>query len=254
MNRLFSLKGKIALITGSSGGLGLTFARGLAEAGAIVIFNGRNRKKLERAEKQLRDAGHDVYVKAFDVTVEAQIRAAVEDIEANIGAIDILVNNAGVQRRGSLETIERETFEEVLDTNLTAPFLMAKHVATRMMERRRGKIINICSLMSELGRKTVGPYAASKGGLKMLTRAMAVDWAEYNSQVNGIAPGYFITEMTQPLADDPEFDAWLKKRTPAGRWGDPDELIGAALFLASDASNFVNGQIIFVDGGITAAL
>lgn len=250
----FRLDNKLALITGSSGGLGLTFARGLAEAGATVILNGRNPEKLDRAEQQLHDAGHTVHVKPFDVTVESQIQAAVTDIETNIGAIDILINNAGVQRRGSLETIERKTFAEVLDTNLTAPFLMAKHVASRMLERRRGKIINICSLMSELGRKTVGPYAAAKGGLKMLTRAMAVDWASHNIQVNGIAPGYFITEMTQPLADDPGFDAWLKKRTPAGRWGHPEELIGAAVFLASDASNFINGQIIFVDGGITAAL
>jgi len=170
MNRLFSLKGKIALITGSSGGLGLTFARGLAEAGAIVILNGRNGEKLERAADALRHAGHTVHTRAFDVTSEEKIQDAVSDIEATIGPIDILINNAGVQRRGSLETIERETFEEVLDTNLTAPFLMAKHVATRMMQRRRGKIINICSLMSELGRKTVGPYAASKGGLKMLIK------------------------------------------------------------------------------------
>ena len=161
-----------------------------------------------------------------------------------------------MQHRGSLETIEKKDFQKVLDINLTGAFVVGKHVAPYMIERRQGKIINICSLLSDLGRRNIGPYAAAKGGLRMLTRAMAVDWAQYNIQANGIGPGYFKTEMTQVLADDPEFDAWLleKKRTPAGRWGDPAELVGAAVFLASAASDFINGQIIFVDGGITASL
>jgi gluconate 5-dehydrogenase len=253
MHDLFSLNGKIALITGSSGGLGFTLARGLAEAGATIILNGRNPDKLDAAVRSL-NGEFNVHAKHFDVTDEPQIKEAVQDIEEEIGPLDILLNNAGIQHRGSLETIEKSDYQNVLDINLTGPFLMGKHVAKRMIERQRGKIINICSLMSELGRRTVGPYAAAKGGLKMLTKAMAVDWAQHNIQVNGIGPGYFITDMTQPLADNPEFDAWLKKRTPAGRWGAPAELIGAAVFLASDASNFINGHIIYVDGGVLASL
>ncbi len=254
MNSLFSLKDKIALVTGSGGGLGFTIGRGLAQAGATIILNGRNAEKLQDAQQQLQTIFEKVHVKVFDVTDEQQVRDAVGQVETTIGPIDILVNNAGVMRRGSLETIDQNDFQAVLNTNLSGPFLMSKTVAQRMIKRRRGKIINICSLMSELGRPTVGPYAAAKGGLKMLTKAMATDWAQYNIQVNGIGPGYFITEMTQVLADDHEFDAWLKKRTPAGRWGYPSELIGTAVFLASEASNFVNGQIIYVDGGILAAL
>lgn len=253
MTNLFDLSGKVALITGSSGGLGFTLARGLAEAGATIILNGRNQTKLDKAVKSLEN-DFNVFSTLFDVTDEQQIKNAVMAIEKEIGPIDVLINNAGVMRRGSLENIEKEHFQSVVDINLTGPFLMAKHVAARMIERQRGKIINICSLMSELGRHTVGPYTAAKGGLKMLTKAMAVDWARYNIQINGIGPGYFITDMTQPLADNPEFDAWLKKRTPAGRWGNPDELVGAAIFLASEASNFINGQIIYVDGGILASL
>jgi len=175
-------------------------------------------------------------------------------IEGQVGPIDILVNNAGVQRRGALESLDEGAWREVLDTNLTAVFLVSRRVVRGMIERRRGKIINICSLMSEVGRETTGNYAASKGGLKMLTRAMTVEWARHNIQANGIGPGYFLTEMTRKLADDPEFGAWIRRRTPAGRWGDPEELVGAAVFLASRASDFVNGQILYVDGGILAAL
>ncbi len=254
MKDIFDIHGKIALITGSSGGLGYAIARGLAEAGATIILNGRNKDKLDAALMRLQRLNINVYAKPFDVTDEAQVKTAVAEIESNIGEIDVLINNAGIQRRGSLETISENDFKEVLDVNLKAPFLMGKQVAKRMIERRRGKIINICSLLSELGRNRVGPYAAAKGGLKMLTKAMAVDWSRYNIQVNGIGPGYFITEMTQVLADNEEFDAWLKKRTPAGRWGNPTELIGTAIYLASEASNFVNGQIIYVDGGILASL
>lgn len=254
MNSLFSLQNKVALVTGSGGGLGFRIAGGLADAGATIVLNGRNADKLDRAREQLQEKFEGIHTKVFDVTDENQVRSAVKEIELDIGPIDILVNNAGVMRRGPLETISRDEFQTVVNTNLSAPFVMSKAVAPGMIERRQGKIINICSLMSEMGRPTVGPYTAAKGGLKMLTKAMATDWAKYNIQVNGIGPGYFITEMTQVLADDPEFDAWLKKRTPAGRWGDPSELIGTAVFLASDASNFVNGQIIYVDGGILAAL
>ena len=253
MHDLFSITGKIALITGSSGGLGFAIAEGLAEAGATIILNGRNEDKLAAAVRSL-DVDYSVHGKRFDVTNEFESKDAVRDIERDIGPLDILVNNAGIMHRGSLETIEKADFQNVLDINLTGPFLMAKQVAKGMIERHRGKIINICSLMSELGRPTVGPYAAAKGGLKMLTKAMAVDWARHNIQVNGIGPGYFMTEMTQPLADNPEFDAWLKKRTPAGRWGDPTELVGAAVFFASEASNFINGQILYVDGGVLASL
>jgi len=251
---LFSLDGKIALITGSGSGLGYVMAEGLGRAGAKIVLNGRTLSNLQKAQKQLKQQPIDVYFKRFDVTDEEQIAHAVSDIEKEIGAIDILVNNAGMTRRNSLESVPHNEFQQILDTDLVAPFLMAKHVVQFMIKRRRGKIINMCSLMSELGRATVGAYAAAKGGLRMLTRAMCVDWAQYNIQVNGIGPGYFITDLTRVLAEDSEFDAWLKKRTPAGRWGEPSELVGAAVFLASEASNFVNGQILYVDGGIMASL
>jgi len=254
MNSMFDLTGKLALITGSSGGLGATIAKGLGKAGARVIINGRDIKKVEKTVKDLQRQQIDAIGKPFDITKENQVKQAINEIEKKEGFVDILINNAGIQRRGSLETIEKTTFQEVIDIHITGAFLVSKNVVKSMIERRKGKIINICSLMSDLGRNTVGPYAAAKGGLKMLTRAMTVDWAQYNIQINGIGPGYFITEMTQALADDQEFDSWLKKRTPAGRWGKPEELIGTAVYLASDASHFVNGQIIYVDGGILASL
>jgi len=251
---LFDLTGKTALITGSSQGLGFTIARGLGQAGARLILNGRNEQKLEQAVAALQGEGLAAHASPFDVRNEEQIREQVSRIQNEIDPIDILVNNAGIQRRGSLESIDQATWQEVLDINLTGTFLTSKQVVPGMIERRAGKIINICSLLSEVGRVTVGPYAAAKGGVKMLTKAMAVDWGKYNIQVNGIGPGYFITEMTQVLADDPEFDSWLKARTPAGRWGRPEELVGTACYLASKASDFVNGQIIYVDGGILASL
>jgi gluconate 5-dehydrogenase len=190
----------------------------------------------------------------LDVTKEEQIRGNIPLIEEEVGPIQILVNSAGIQKRGPLETIEESVWREVIDINLTGVFLTSKHVAQKMIARKSGKIINICSLMSEFGRSTIGPYAAAKGGVKMLTKAMAVEWAKYNIQVNAIGPGYFLTEMTHPLAEDPKFDAWIRSRTPAGRWGDPVELVGTAVYLASSASDFVTGQIIYVDGGIFAAL
>ena len=251
---LFDLTGRLAVVTGSSRGLGLTLARGLGEAGATVVLNGRDEERLAGAVAALEADGLAASGCAFDVTDAASIDRGVGEIEDRIGPIDILVNNAGIQRRGPLEALDEKAWREVIDTNLTGVFLVSRRVAHGMIERRRGKIVNICSLMSELGRETTANYAASKGGLKMLTRAMAVEWARYNIQANGIGPGYFLTEMTRPLADDPKFDAWIRGRTPAGRWGDPAELVGAAVFLASAASDFVNGQVIYVDGGILAAL
>jgi gluconate 5-dehydrogenase len=251
---LFDLTGRVALVTGSSQGLGHVIARGLAGAGATACLNGRDENKLARAVGELRASGLDAHGFAFDVTDAEQARAGVARLEAAVGAVDILVNNAGVNLRAPLAEVDRQTWQRVLDTNLTGALLVAQAVVKGMIQRRRGKIINICSLMSELGRKTVGPYAAAKGGLKMLTRAMATEWAQHNIQANAIGPGYFRTQMTRPLAEDPVFDRWLKDRTPAGRWGDPQELIGPAVFLASRASDFVNGQVIYVDGGILAAL
>ncbi len=253
-NRLFDLTGKTALITGSSQGLGLTLARGLGQAGARIVLNGRSAEKLKKAVTSLAQDGLDAHGCAFDITNADEIGKKVRFLEEEIGSIDVLVNNAGIQRRGPLETFEESTWREILETNLTGTFLITREVVRGMIARRSGKIINICSLQSELGRSTIAPYAASKGGVKMLTKAMAIEWGKYNIQVNGIGPGYFITEMTRPLAEDPKFDAWLRSRTPAGRWGDPAELIGTAVFLASNASSFVNGQIVYVDGGILSAL
>ena len=251
---LFDLSGKTALITGSSRGLGNQIARGLGRAGAALIVNGRNMETLQPAVHALREEGLAVTALQMDVLDEDQIGKQIPELEKTVGAIDILVNNAGIQRRGRLEAFDRATWQEVLDTNLTSAFLVSRQVVKAMIGRTAGKIINICSLMSEVGRQTTGPYTASKGGLKMLTKAMAAEWGSHNIQTNGIGPGYFLTEMTQPLADDPEFDGWVKKRTPARRWGLPEELIGTAIYLASPASDFVNGQVIYVDGGMLASL
>jgi len=251
---LFDLTGRVALVTGSSRGLGRVIAGGLARAGATVCLNGRDEARLAGAVAGFRDAGLEAHGAAFDVTDVEQTRAGVAALEAAAGCVDILVNNAGINLRAPLEDVALDTWRQVLDTNLTGVLVAAQAVVGGMIRRRRGKIINICSLMSEVGRNTVGPYAAAKGGLKMLTRAMATEWARHNIQVNGIGPGYFATEMTRPLAEDPAFDAWLKARTPAGRWGEPAELIGPAVFLASKAADFVNGQVLYVDGGILAAL
>jgi gluconate 5-dehydrogenase len=253
-NPLFDLHGRTALVTGSSQGLGFAFARGLAQAGAALILNGRDVKKLATAADTLRSEGAKVTTAPFDVTDGTATNLAIERVEREVGVIDILVNNAGIHRRAPLEEMTEAQWREVIDTNLTSAFLVARAVAPRMIARRAGKIINICSLMSDLGRPTTGNYAAAKGGLKMLTRAMAVEWANHNIQINAIGPGYFATELTKPLVENHEFNKWICGRTPAGRWGRPEELIGAAVFLASTASNFVNGQIIYVDGGLTAAI
>lgn len=253
-NPLFDLTGKVVLITGSYQGLGLALAKGLGQAGAALVLNGRNEEKLHRAVGALAGEGFKVCGCCFDVSNAVQIQQKIPALEKEVGPIDVLVNNAGIQRRSPLEQFEEIVWREVLDTNLTGVFLVTKQVVQGMIARKAGKVINICSLMCEMGRPTVGAYTAAKGGVKMLTKAMAVEWGKHNIQVNGIGPGYFATEMNQPLKADPKFDAWIRSRTPAGRWGEPEELVGAAVFLASHASDFVNGQIIYVDGGILAAL
>lgn len=253
-NPLFDLTGKVALITGSYQGLGLAIARGLGQAGAMLVLNGRNEEKLQPAVSLLSGEGLEATGCCFDVSNAAQIQQRLPALEREVGHVDILVNNAGIQRRSPLEQFEETVWREVLDTNLTGVFLVTKQVVQGMIARKSGKIINICSLMCEMGRPTVGAYTAAKGGVKMLTKAMAVEWGKHNIQVNGIGPGYFATEMNRRLKENREFDAWIRSRTPAGRWGEPEELIGTAVFLASRASDFVNGQVIYVDGGILAAL
>jgi len=254
LQELFGLQGKIALITGSSQGLGLVLARGLGKAGVTVVLNGRNEEKLHKAVAELSEEGLTVHGCAFDVTDSTQIREKISVLEQDVGPIDILVNNAGIQRRAPLETFEESAWRELIETNLTGVFLVTRQVVQGMIARKSGKIINICSLQSEVGRVTIAPYTASKGGLKMLTKAMATDWGKYNIQINAIGPGYFITKMTKPLVENPQFDSWLKSRTPMERWGDPSELIGTVIFLASRASSFITGQIIYVDGGILATI
>lgn len=253
-NPLFDLTGRTALITGSSQGLGFAIARGLAHAGAAIVLNGRDEKKLAAAADVLRVEEAQVWTAAFDVTDGAASAAAVAKIESEFRPIDILVNNAGIQRRAPLAEMTEAQWREVIDTNLTSVFLVARAVAPRMIARGAGKIINICSVMSEVSRPTIGNYAAAKGGLKMLTRAMAVEWAKHGIQANGIAPGYFVTELNQALVANADFNKWICGRTPAGRWGKPEELAGPAVFLASRASDFVNGQILAIDGGLLAAL
>jgi gluconate 5-dehydrogenase len=247
---LFSLRQKRALVTGSTRGLGLAMARGLAEAGATIILNGRDAARLASAAAVVRADGFEVETSAFDVSDEAGVRSALE----SLGPVDILINNAGIHRRAPLAEMTLADWDAVVRANLTGAFLVARAVVPGMVGRGRGKIINICSVMSEVTRPTIGNYAASKGGLKMLTRAMAVEWGRHNIQVNGIGPGYMMTELNAPLMNDPKFDQWIRGRTPLGRWGRPEELAGAAVFLASAASDFITGQVLYVDGGILAAL
>jgi len=250
----FDIKNKVVLITGSSGGIGYTLAKGMAMHGATVIINGRNETKIQNTVIELIHRGLNVHGYVFDVNDSAEVNQQIVRIEKEVGPIDVLVNNAGIQIRKPLEDFAEKDWKQIIDTNLTSAFIVSKAVVKGMIKRRQGKIINICSLMSELGRPTIAPYAASKGGLRMLTRAMCVEWARYNIQINGVGPGYFITDMTSSLAEDPQFDSWLKNRTPAARWGDPAELVGTAVFLASKASSYINGQIIYVDGGLLAAI
>jgi gluconate 5-dehydrogenase len=242
----FDLSGRSALVTGSTRGLGLAFARALAEAGARVAVNGRSAAAAEEVAASIDGA----VAAPFDVTDEAAVAAGV----AALGPVDVLVNNAGIGQRKPLLDVSLEEWRSVLETNLTAAFLVARAVAPGMIERGSGKIVNVCSMTSELARETIAPYVASKGGLKMLTRAMCSEWARHGIQVNAIAPGYIETDLTEALRADAEFDAWLRRRVPAGRWGVPDDLAGTIVFFASSASDFVNGQILFVDGGLTAVV
>lgn len=253
---MFDLTGKTALVTGATHGLGMAMANGLGAAGAHLVINGNSsQKKIDDAVSAYTSAGYVAEGYRFDVTSEEEVESAVEQIESDVGPIDILVNNAGIIRRVPLLDMPVEEWELVVKTDLTSAFIVSKAVVGRMVTRGGGKVINICSMMSELGRDAVGAYAAAKGGLKMLTRNMATEWARHNVQVNGIGPGYFATEQTRPIrADGHPFNDFIVSRTPAGRWGDPDDLRGAAVFLASAASDFVNGQILYVDGGILATI
>ncbi len=250
----FRLDGRIALVTGSSAGIGLALARGLGQAGATLVLNGRDPARLQAALAQLAGEGLAVHGSGFDVTDAAAAEAAVAAIEAGVGPIDILVNNAGITRRGAFHELAVADWQAVLRTNVESLFMVGQAVARRMVPRGRGRIINTCSVMSELGRPGTSAYTASKGAVKMLTKGMAIDLGPHGINVNGIGPGYFRTELTAALAADEKFSSWLINRTPNRRWGDVEDLAGAAVFLASDASRFVNGHILYVDGGVTASL
>ncbi|MGR3502399.1 SDR family oxidoreductase [Pseudaestuariivita sp.] len=247
---LFDLTGRRALITGSSQGIGFALAKGLQDAGAEIVLNGRDADKLAAAAEKL-GAKHTL---AFDVTDHDAVRQAVDGFEAGHGPIDILVNNAGMQHRTPLEDFPADAFERLLQTNIASVFHVGQAVARHMIGRGRGKIINIASVQTALARPGIAPYTATKGAVANLTKGMATDWAQHGLQCNGLAPGYFDTPLNKALVEDPEFSAWLAKRTPAGRWGKVEELVGTCIFLASDASSFVNGTTVFVDGGITASL
>lgn len=251
---LFDLTGKRALVTGSSQGIGAALATGLAEAGASLVLNGRDETKLAGAVAALRATGAEVRELAFDVTDHAAARAAIDGFEAGVGPIDILVNNAGMQHRAPLEDFPPDAFERLLQTNVASVFHVGQAVARHMIRRGAGKIVNIASVQTSLARPGIAPYTATKGAVANLTKGMATDWAKYGLQCNALAPGYFDTPLNAALVADPEFSAWLEKRTPAGRWGQVEELVGTCVFLSSAASSFVNGTTIFVDGGITASL
>jgi len=253
---LFDLTGKVALVTGATHGIGMAMAKGLGSAGATIVVNGHSsQEKIDKAVAEYEADGYKAFGYKFDVTNEDQVIAAVDKIEKEVGPIDILVNNAGIIKRVPMLEMPVEEFQQVIDTDLVGVFTMTRPVARKMVERKQGKIINICSMMSELGRDSVGAYAAAKGGLKMLTRNMATEWARHNVQVNGIGPGYFATSQTAPIrVEGNPLNEFIISRTPAGKWGDPDDLQGAAVFLSSKASDFVTGQIVYVDGGILATI
>jgi gluconate 5-dehydrogenase len=253
--KLFDLSGKTALVTGGTHGLGMAIATGLAEAGAKIIINDVFADKLELAKQEYAKKGIQIHTYVLDVTNEEEVDRCIPQIEKEVGPIDILVNNAGIIKRIPILEMKADEFRQVLDVDLTGPFIMSKAVAKGMVERGGGKIINMCSMMSELGRNTVSAYAAAKGGLKMLTKSMATEWARFNIQTNGIGPGYFATSQTAPIrVDGHPFNDFIIGRTPAAHWGDPEDLSGAAIFLASKASDFVNGIVLYVDGGILATI
>jgi len=253
-NPLFDLSGRRALITGSTQGIGLALAYGLARAGATIVINGRDESRVKAAAEKMIADGFKAEHAVFDVTNQQAVIAAVDHIEKDFGSIEILVNNAGIQRRAPLEDFPSESWDAIVSANLSSVFYVSQAVARYMIARQHGKIINICSVQSQLGRPTIAPYTATKGAVAMLTKGMCADWAKHGIQANGLAPGYFATVMNKALVENEEFSSWLCKRTPAGRWGQVEELNGAALFLASDASSFVNGQIIYVDGGMTSTV
>ncbi|MFF0226297.1 SDR family oxidoreductase [Streptomyces sp. NPDC004629] len=252
---VFDVAGRIALVTGSSRGIGKALARGLLEAGCTVVLNGRDTGTLEAARDELAaDFPERVHTAAFDVTDSAAVEAHVTAVEQRVGPIDVLVNNTGTQQRAPFTEFTDEQWHRLLDTNLTGSFLVGRSVARRMTPRRRGKIVNICSLQSEAARPGIAPYSATKGGLKMLTKGMCADLGPHGIQVNGIGPGYFATDLNAALVADEEFSAWVRRRTPAGRWGEVQDLVGALVFLSSPASDFVSGQVLYVDGGMLSVL
>jgi gluconate 5-dehydrogenase len=251
---LFDLTGKRALITGSSQGIGFALAKGLSAAGASIVLNGRDAAKLDKAADALCNEGAVVDVLVFDVTDHLAVKAAVDGFEAETGPIDILVNNAGMQHRTPLEDFPADAFERLLQTNIASVFHVGQACANHMIKRKAGKIVNIASVQTALARPGIAPYTATKGAVANLTKGMATDWAQYGLTCNALAPGYFDTPLNAALVADPDFSAWLAKRTPAGRWGNVEELVGACIFLSSNASTFVNGHCLFVDGGITASL
>ncbi|WP_319518313.1 SDR family oxidoreductase [uncultured Martelella sp.] len=254
MSDMFKLNGKLALVTGSSQGIGHALISGLADQGAIPVVNDRNGERAEAAVKAFAEKGVKAYSAVFDVTDKQAVETGVDAIEDKAGPIEILINNAGIQYRTPLEDFPEEQWHRLLETNISGVFFTGQAVARHMIKRGSGKIINICSVQSELARPGIAPYTATKGAVRNLTRGMCTDWAKYGLQINGIAPGYFKTPLNQALVDNPEFTAWLEKRTPAGRWGDVEELVGAAVYLASPASSFVNGHVLAVDGGITVSV
>ncbi|PQJ72621.1 gluconate 5-dehydrogenase [Polaribacter butkevichii] len=253
---LFDITGKVALVTGATHGLGMAMAMGLGKSGATIVVNGNSsQEKIDNAVAAYQKEGITAFGYKFNVADETQVIASIKKIEEEVGAIDILVNNAGIIKRTPLVDMEVADFKQVIDIDLVSPFIVSKHVVKGMIARKAGKIINICSMMSELGRNTVGAYAAAKGGLVMLTKNMATEWARFNVQVNGIGPGYFATSQTAPIrVDGHPFNDFIVNRTPAKKWGDPNDLAGATIFLSSKASDFVNGHILYVDGGILATI
>ena len=253
--KLFDLAGRLALVTGSSQGIGKALARGLGQAGARVVLNGRDEARLERTQSRFSGREHRRSSRRPSTSPIAPATiAAVAGIERDIGPIDILVNNAGIQRRSPFESFPEETWREIMAANLDSVFHVTQAVGARMLERKSGRIINICSVASELGRATIVPYAATKGAVRQMTRGLCAEWAGRNIQINAIAPGYIVTELNRALLDDAAFSDWVCKRTPAGRWADVAELAGAAIFLASDAASYVNGHILYVDGGLSTSV